>query len=156
MLEWLEGTSLALLISRSTWLYPILEIIHITGIVLLVGPALIFDFRLLGLLRNIAVSTLAEQVLPWSRRGLFLLAIPSGLLLFISNAVTLGNSVLFWLKMLLLLFAVLNTVVFHRFIFPSYMKNNEPIPLPLTAKAAAVTSMLLWIAIIACGRLLAY
>lgn len=47
-LQWLEDTSWAVAIRQSIWLYPALEILHITGIVLLVGPAFMFDLRLLG------------------------------------------------------------------------------------------------------------
>ena len=156
MLEWLETTSLAVTIRRSAWLYPILEIIHISGIVLLVGAAMMFDFRLLGFSKAIPVSTLANHVLPWSRRGLFLLVIPSGFLLFMANAATLARDTVFWLKMILLLFAVLNALFFHRFIFPSFRGKTGPRLDSLPAKAAATISLLLWIAIIACGRLLAY
>src|SRR5687768_12819860 len=117
MLEWLEATSLAAAVRQATWFYPILEIIHITGLVILVGPAIMFDLRLLGMSKTIPVDSLAHHLLPWSRRSLFILVIPSGLLLFISNAATLGISSLFWLKMSLLLAAVLNTIIFHRYTF---------------------------------------
>ncbi len=47
-MQWLENTSLAIYIRQSLWLYPGLETVHIIGIVLLVGPAFMFDLRLLG------------------------------------------------------------------------------------------------------------
>jgi hypothetical protein len=39
-----------------TWLYPIVEILHILGFVVLVGAAFMFDLRLLGLSRPLPVS----------------------------------------------------------------------------------------------------
>ena len=155
MLQWLEDTSLAVAIRRSAWLYPGLEIVHIAGIVLLVGPAFMFDLRLLGFSKHLPVSGLAHHLLSWSRRSL-LLVVPSGILLFITNAATLGKDPVFWAKMVLLLAAGLNALVFHRFTFRSIPARNENTTLTLAAKAAALVSILLWLAIIACGRLLAY
>src|SRR5687768_5277133 len=141
ILEWLEATSLAVLIRRSAWLYPVLEIIHITGIVLLVGAAMMFDLRLLGFSRSISVSLLSRHVLPWSRRGLFYLVIPSGLLLFISNASTTGINPLFWVKMALLFFAILNAIFFHKITSRSIREWDINTMSTAGAKAAAVFSI---------------
>ncbi len=154
-LQWLEDTSWAVAIRESIWLYPALEILHIAGIVLLVGPAFMFDLRLLGFSKNLSVSALARYLLSWSKRGL-LLIIPSGLLLFITNAATLGYDPVFWLKMLLLIIAGINALVFHRFSFASVSAWNENTGVPAGAKAAAIISIITWLAVITCGRLLAY
>ncbi|WP_128544593.1 DUF6644 family protein [Larkinella soli] len=153
-LAWLEKTAWAVAIRQSDWLYPWLEIIHILGIVLLVGTALLFDLRLLGYARPLPVTGLARYLLPWSRRGLALV-IPTGLLLFTTNAVELGRNPTFWLKMSLLVIAGLNVAVFHRRTFRSVSAWPDH-PTPLAARLAAVCSILVWVALIACGRLLAY
>lgn len=154
-LQWLEDSSCAGAIRQSIWLYPGLEIVHITGIVLLVGPAIMFDLRLLGFSKNLSVSVLAKHLLSWSVRGL-LLVVPSGIMLFITNAATLGKDPTFWLKMILLAIAGLNALVVHRFTFRSASAWKENTAAPPGAKAAAIVSIITWIAIIACGRLLAY
>ena len=153
-LQWFEDGSLAVAIRQSAWLYPVLEIVHIAGIVLLVGPALMFDLRLLGAAKKLPVILLAGYLLSWSRRGL-LLVIPSGLLLFITNATTLAYDPVFWLKMILLILAGLNALLFHRFTLHLIASSYES-TLNKNAKAAAIASILLWLSIIACGRLLAY
>jgi hypothetical protein len=137
------------------WLYPALEIVHIVGIVLLVGPAFMFDLRLLGLAKKIPVAALADYLLPWSRRAL-ILVIPSGLFLFATNAATLAYDAVFWLKMILLIAAGFNALVFHRLTFPVGPAPGENMQLPTAARAAAIASILLWLSIITCGRLLAY
>ncbi len=146
---------MAVAIRQSVWLYPALEIIHIVGIVLLVGPAFMFDLRLLGFARKISVAALADYLLPWSRRSL-ILVIPSGLFLFATNATTLAYDAMFWLKMGLLVVAGLNALVFHRFTFPTVSARGEMMRFPTAARAAAIASILLWLSIITCGRLLAY
>jgi hypothetical protein len=142
LLNFLENTALAIAIRQSLWLYPALEIIHILGIVMLVGGAFFFDLRLLGLAKNLPLPSLSSYLLPLSRKGL-LMVIPSGILLFLTNAETLGVDPTFWLKMLLLVIAGLNAMLFHRL---------RLLPIKLTA----LVSIFAWIAIIACGRLLAY
>lgn len=153
-LQWIENSALAVVIRQSTWLYPGLEIVHIVGIVLLVGGAFLFDFRLLGFSRQLPVADLATHVLPWSRRGLALV-IPSGLLLFITNAEALGKDPMFGLKLLLIVIAGINVAIFHRITFrsPAGWQSGAT---PTGAKAAAICSLLLWLATITCGRLLAY
>lgn len=152
-LQLLEDTSWAVAIRRSAWLYPFLEIIHITGIVLLVGAAFMFDLRLLGFSKHLPVAGLGRHLLSWSARGL-LLVIPSGILLFITNAGALGHDPVFWAKMVLLVIAVCNALLFHRVV--SRFIRDDKVVRPAAVKTVAVVSLVLWMAIITCGRLLAY
>lgn len=154
---WLENTDLAAAIRQSLWLYPALEIVHILGIVVLVGGAFMFDLRLLGFAKALSAATLSRLLLTWSQRGL-LLIIPSGILLFMTNSKALSTDPTFWLKMFLLLLAAVNVFVFHRILFKPDRTNNTtgPVePAPVT-KISAWVSIILWLSIIACGRLLAY
>lgn len=147
--EWLrllENSSWALAIRQSAWLYPFLEIVHITGIVILVGAAFMFDLRLLGFSKHLPAGDLGRHLLAWSVRGLYLV-VPSGILLFITNASTLGYDPVFWTKMALLAAAGCNALFFRR----AAPQAESP-----RAKTVAVLSLLLWLAVIACGRLLAY
>ena len=154
-LDWLENTSWAGGIRQSIWLYPALEIVHITGIVIVVGAAFMFDLRLLGFSKNLQLSGLSRHLLRWSARGL-LLVIPSGILLFITNAKALDADPTFWFKMILLVIAALNVLVFHEFIFKRHVNLKIQGELPFAARISAFVSIVVWIAIIACGRLLAY
>ena len=153
-LQWLEASSWAINIRQSAWLYPALEIVHIVGIVLVVGPALMFDLRLLGFGKKLPVLALSLHLLVWSRRSL-LLVIPSGILLFITNAETLGYDPVFWLKMILLIVAGLNALLFHRLIFHA-ASSSDQFKVPGRAKMTAMISIIVWLATITCGRLLAY
>jgi hypothetical protein len=152
--EWLDGTNLAVSIRQSPWLFPAIEIVHIVGFIFLVGSAFLFDLRLLGVARKLSVKDVANYVLPWSRRSL-LLVVPTGLLLFISQAKALGTNGVFGLKLILILFALTNAGIFHRFTFPS-ASNWSTSGTPPAAKAAAIISLVLWMSVITCGRLIAY
>ncbi|MEJ7740933.1 MAG: DUF6644 family protein [Chitinophagaceae bacterium] len=155
VLQWLEDSTWAATIRQSSWLYPWLEIAHIAGITILVGAAVLFDLRLLGFSKHLPVRGLAVHLLSWSQKGL-VLVIPSGILLFITNAVALGHDPVFGIKMGLLFLAGLNAATFHRFSSHLLRSWNENDSLPVRAKLAAIFSIILWVGVIACGRLLAY
>lgn len=152
--EWLDRSYLALSIRQSPLLFPVIEIIHIIGFVFLVGSAFLFDLRLLGFGKRISVKDVADYVLPWSRSSL-IFVVPSGFLLFISQAKALSGNGVFGLKLILILFAFINAGIFHRFTFPSHA-HWQTSGTPPGAKAAAVISISLWITVITCGRLIAY
>ena len=115
-----------------------------------------FDLRLLGLSRSIRITDLARHVLPWARGSFFLLVIPSGVLLFATQAVALAGSRVFQLKLLLIAIAGINTFVFHGRTSKTVATWDQGGTTPIAAKAAGAASLLLWIAVITCGRLLAY
>ena len=152
--EWLEYSNLAVFIRQSPLLFPAIEIVHIVGFIFLVGSAFLFDLRLLGVAGKLSVKDVANYVLPWSRRSL-LIVVPTGLLLFISQAKALSTNGAFGLKLILILFALTNAGIFHRFTFRS-VSNWPPSETPTAAKAAAIISLVLWMSVITCGRLIAY
>lgn len=152
---WLEGTPLAQAISRSLWLYPGLEILHLIGLALLVGAAALFDLRLLGLSRRLPVGLAAKHLLPWAHVGLGLAA-ASGLLLFASAASELITSPVFLIKMGLLGVAGLNALAFHTGPFRTVRHWDQDAPTPARAKIAATISLVVWFGVVATGRLIAY
>jgi hypothetical protein len=154
-LVWLEGSAVAVAMRQWLWLYPTVEIVHIIGFVMLVGAAAMFDLRLLGLARQLPVADLAQHLLRWARLSL-LLVIPSGFLMFVAHATEMAENPAFRLKLLLIVVAGLNAAGFHRGPFQLVRNWNQNGAIPATAKAAAVLSLVLWVGVIACGRMLAY
>lgn len=154
-LAWLESTALAVAMRQWLWFYPIVEILHITGLVVLVGAAAMFDLRLLGVSRRLPVADMARHLLPWARTG-FALVVPTGLMMFIAHATEMATNPAFQIKLALIVAAVTNATIFHRWPFRSVARWNVDAPSPTAARMAAVLSLTLWIGVIACGRLLAY
>src|SRR6195256_3316640 len=97
--QWLEQTSIGTIIRESLWLFPIIETVHIFGIILLVGGTSILDLRLMGLtFRDEAVSKLAGRFLPWAWAG-FIIQVVTGLLMFASEATKMYINTAFQVKM---------------------------------------------------------
>lgn len=154
-LVWLERSPLAVAMRGWLWLYPAVEVVHIAGFVILVGAAVMFDLRLLGLSRHLPVADLERHLLPWARASL-LLVIPSGALMFAAHATEMASNPAFRLKLALIAAAALNAAAFHRGVFRSVKRWNRGTPAPTLAKIAAVVSLVLWTGVLSCGRLLAY
>jgi predicted membrane protein len=144
--SWLERSSMGEAVRTTPLVYSSLEIVHILGIALLVGPALAFDLRLLGVGRHL---------LPLARLG-FALAVASGVVMFVSGAVAVGNSGAAPWKLCLLIVAGINIAVFHGGVFRRVDGWDIGVPTPARARISAVVSILVWTGVIAAGRLLAY
>ena len=137
------------------WLYPSVEIVHIVGFAILVGSIVMFDMRVLGFSRQVPVRALARHLLPWTL-GALVLIVPTGLLMFSAHASDFIANRAFQLKMALLLAAGINAAIFHTGPYRSVDAWNVDSPAPIGARVSVAVSILTWISIIACGRLLAY
>ena len=151
----IESSALGQAMRQWLWLYPSVETVHIVGIALLVGSIAILDLRLLGLSRSLPVRRLAAHILPWSI-GSFALIVPSGLAMFTAHAGELISNPVFILKIGLILLAGANAGILHAGVFRNAAQWDVDVMPPLAARAAAAVSLLLWVSVIACGRLLAY
>lgn len=129
------------------WAYPVLEIVHIVGIALLVGNLVLLELRVFGMGVAVDIAALARLSLGLALAG-FSLAAMSGLLMFASNAAELLTNRAFTLKLLLLMLAGCNAGWFHG--------RGSLRLLDGTAKAQMALSGVLWVAIISCGRWIAY
>jgi hypothetical protein len=154
--QWLDRTLVGTSIRESLWLFPIIETMHIFGIILLVGATSILDLRLMGLtFRDESVSKIAGRFIPWALAG-FAVQIASGFLLFTSEAAKMYGNPGFQVKMILIAVAGINALVFHSIAYQSVGRwEYDPVG-PLSARAAGLISILLWFGIVAAGRWIAY
>nr|WP_295834949.1 hypothetical protein [uncultured Azospirillum sp.] len=151
----LETSGLGDTLRQSLWLYPLVEVLHILGLALLVGSIAAFDLRLMGLHAGLPAGALSRLLLPVAVVG-FVLVVPTGILLFISEATALARNPAFLVKMGLMLAALGNIALFHRGAgrrVAGWGGGGRP---PPAARAAGAVSLLLWIAVLASGRLIAY
>jgi len=150
--SYFENSALADSIRENDLLFPFIESVHVVAICLVVGSILAVDLRLLGLASvNRPVSRVTGGILPLTW-GAFVVALTSGGLLFISNATKyLGNG-FFVAKMFLIGAAGLNMVMFYMIGARNLSRWENDARLPLPARLAGGVSILLWIAVVTCGR----
>ena len=152
MLKAIEGSFLADYVRTSGLLYPIIETIHILGFTILVGSTFMFDLRLLGVSKKIPIESMSQHLLPWSQASFFVV-LPTGFLLFISTAAELSRNPVFILKLSLIAAALINAGFYHFYSKKSIKKSDDA---GTVCKINAIVSILLWSAVITCGRFLAY
>ncbi len=141
-----DGTGLAW-IAGHTWAYPALESVHLVGVALLVGNLVAFELRVWGRVADLPVRALARLSLAVALTG-FAVAALSGTLMFASQPGELLANRAFLVKMGLLLLAGTNAALFHA--------RDGLRKLDGWARAQTALSTGLWIAVIICGRWIAY
>jgi hypothetical protein len=154
-LVWLEESAFAVMIRQSLWLYPFVQFVHIAGIVILAGPVIVIDLRVLGIAQKLSLRELNRSIIPWARGG-FVIAVLSGITLFSAHATDWGGHPVFRIKMVLILLAVLNAEIFTRYILKRIPNETTNHTLPRLARIPAIISLLFWFSVIAAGRFLAY
>ena len=154
--QWIEKTWLGHHMANSAWLFPVIETVHIFGVIALVGSTSFLDLRLMGLaFKEEPVSKLADRYLLWAWGG-FGVQVITGFLLFTAKATEMYNSDPFRLKMVLIILAGINVLTFHTTTYRSVkLWDNNPVA-PLGARFAGLASLLLWFGIVGAGRWIAY
>jgi hypothetical protein len=129
------------------WAYPALEVLHIVGIALLVGNLVLLELRVWGLAPELPLRPLARLSLSLAVAGFCLLAL-SGLFMFATRPDELLANRAFTIKLGLIMLAGLNAGWFHA-------RGGIERP-DRTARALTALSLGLWLAVIICGRWIAY
>ena len=149
---WSE-TSFSLWLVEQFWAIPILQVWHILAIAGSFAAVLMMNLRVFNLAGH---ATLAEtsrrytKVLWWS----LAMILASGFLMLFGDTVrNLLNSI-FWIKMMLVVTAVLVSIGFTRGLGRMATTNGDVVS--GGTKATAIFLVILWCVIILCGRWIAY
>lgn len=149
---WIEEQPFSIAIAESTWMFPAIEVAHVLAITLVVGSIAMLDLRLLGVSRrNYGILELTEETLPWTW-GAFVVAVITGLLMFVSSASRYFENIPFRVKMVLLLLAGINMAIFHLTAYRTAHRWNHQLPTPVAARVAGTMSLCFWVAVIVFGR----
>jgi hypothetical protein len=147
MLSAVEAWPLSDAIRRSVWAYPALEIVHIGAFATVFGALMLLELRVFGAAPALPLKPLARLAVPVALAA-FAIAAAAGLLMLISNATEIALNRAFQVKVGLIALAGVNAWWFHR--RGSVMRHDG------VARAQSLLSLLMWIGVITCGRLIAY
>ena len=139
-----------------SWMFPLLETLHVFALVAVLGTIALVDWRLIGFSSlDFSVVRLSRQTLPWTWAG-FILAVASGALMSAGQAEEYITNPAFQLKLLLIVLAGVNMLVFHVLIWRTVPAWDQKAPTPLAARVAGALSLALWIGVVAAGRWIAF
>lgn len=135
------------------WSYAAVNVAHLLGMALLVGPILLLDLRLLGLGRQFPAQAVTRALTPFAATGLMVMLV-SGVALFSADASALIGNPLMQAKLAAIAVGLGNVALFHA-VFARHLADWDRDP-PRLARASALLSIALWLGIMVAGRLIAY
>ena len=155
-LEWLENTPGSIGIRESILFYPYVETTHVLTLGLFLGMIALWDLRLVGwAFPRVPVSEVGDRLLPWALAG-FVIMVISGGLLFYSGPVRAAGNIFFQIKMVMLVLAGVNALVFHKTTYRTVSEWAHETSTPRRARVAGFFSLVLWAGVVVCGRMQAY
>lgn len=139
-------------IATAPGVYPVLSALHILAIALIVGPILLVDLRLIGIMTARGIEA---ALVPLARTAIigFSLALPTGLALMsvqVGKYLTNGP---FMLKMALIGLAGFNAIALRRAARPA---RWDVMVDTLAGRLAGLASLVLWLVILLAGRWIAF
>jgi len=132
----------------------LIRMTHIVSMAAFFGGIAILDLRLIGIKRVTSLRSLADQSLPWVYIT-FVVAILSGVALFLYDPVNVGSHAYFGPKLLLILLGMTNAFLFGR---TGYLASLEPgsvaeSTVPAFVRVAGAISLALWVGVMVCACL---
>jgi putative copper export protein len=154
--KWLAATELSHTIQTTSWIIPSLQTIHILCVAAVFSSAILVDLRIWRLLeRDVPLPEMARRFLPTIWPVLLVLLVTGSLLIIGEPRRSLLNST-FYLKMALLLLAIVLTVALQRSISSSPESWDKDLTRRILGRFAATLSILVWCGILFAGRWIAY
>ena len=136
------------------WSWPAAESAHFIGLTLLLGSIGAWDLRLIGLLKDVPIAAF-HRLVPFAVLGLAINAVSGTLFLMTSPDQYVYNPA-FHLKVLCLLLAGLNVAFFYVALFRRVSTLGPGAPPPAFARLSGALSLVLWITVIVCGRMITF
>ena len=149
----LEASWLGATMRDSPFLYPLVNIAHLIGLILIVGGIGLLDLRMLGVARGVPLPAIYPYLTRLAVTGVCL-QVGSGIFLFASDAGALLRNEAFILKMLLFTLALANAGLF-RLTYQNRVADWDRRP-PFFGLLQSALSLALWLTIGILGRLIAY
>ncbi|MGN8079248.1 DUF6644 family protein [Variovorax sp. 22077] len=155
LITWLYQSPLSTMIRDVLWIVPLVQSIHILAIAVIFGSAVVSDLRLAGVLAtDEPLDAVVRRYYPWMRNALIVL-LATGLIMTVGEPDRVLKNTTFWLKMALVVGVFSLTWLIRRPLLRRTADAHNALSPPLV-KPAAWVSILLWSAVIFCGRWIAY
>ena len=150
LFEWMDALRVGDWISGNSYAAPLINVMHILALVVVFGSLLIVDLRLLGRgMTQQPVASVARAARPWLIGALICMLL-TGLPQILSLPIRQYYSPFFWLKMRLLLVALIFTFTLRH----KVTLADEARVGPVWGKVVGLTSIALWTLVAVEGRLI--
>jgi hypothetical protein len=152
-LDWMEQSAVGTCVAQTGAGYYIMLGFHSMGLAMIVGAMMVISLRLFGFARGISPAALPRFVtLGWW--GFWINAI-SGVLVFVSEANKMATYLYFWIKIALVFAGIISLAIMNRTVLRPAL-NDASLLEGRSAKTQGAIAVLIWLAVIIVGRMLAY
>ncbi|HTA45482.1 MAG TPA: DUF6644 family protein [Bryobacteraceae bacterium] len=149
--DWYAHTSLAHTMSDSKVLIATAQIVHLVGMTLLIGTIMMVDLTLLGFgIKRHPASRVAEELTPWTAGGLAIMFV-TGPLNLASESIKCYNATFFWVKMGLLILAIVFQFTVHK-----RVATADPPVSKFQAGLVACVSLALWFGVALAAKFIGF
>ena len=149
--EWVNTTSLSMFLQESTYTFPVTEVIHLMGITILTGAAIIVCLRLWGMGIQRPASEIQEGLAMWTWAGL-IIVLGTGLVLLWAEPIKLSTNAAFPYKLIFLGLGL----SLHFFGYLRVLKPGKAEASPLKAKLVGAGIMICWFGAGVMGRAIGF
>jgi hypothetical protein len=151
----LAQTDGSVAIASAGWVIPTVQAIHIVAIAIVMSATAMLNLRLAGFIgQDSSVRRLANSSLPWLWWALPVL-LATGLVMILGEPARELTNAYFWSKMAMVLLAIALTMVLQRLLDDCPYREMAPAKRRAT-RAISLLSLAVWLAIVFCGRWIAY
>ena len=154
ILDWMAATPINSLAVDNAWTWPAMETLHFLGLCLLMGSLLVMDLRLIGFQRLIPLKAV-HALMPLAIAGFVINAI-TGIVFIFGDPHRYAINIAFQLKMLLILLAGLNFLLYYVKVEPRLAELSPTAAMPPLAKTVGAASLVFWFGVLTYGRLMPY
>jgi hypothetical protein len=152
---WVASTALSSWVrDNGLWVWPASESIHFFGLSLLIGTVGLFDLRMLGMAKGLSLPAL-HRLIKWGISG-YVLNLLTGILFFAATPDQYMYNDAFRLKLVFMACAGINVLVFYTTVFHRIKILEPGDDAPASAKMIAAVSLVCWVGVMSCGRLLTF
>ncbi|HXP88383.1 MAG TPA: DUF6644 family protein [Bryobacteraceae bacterium] len=139
--EWSDNSFLGAWIRSKTWVFPVIETVHILALTVLLAGIIVIDLRLMGLMmRRMTVSGLTRELKPFINWSIAII-LTTGAALYSSEALKCFDNPAFWFKMTFLFLAL----IFQFTLYRSTTKTEQTTP--GKGWTVGILSLILWFAV---------
>lgn len=154
--EWAYASPVGVMVRESLWGFQILVAFHILGLMFSAGTIVWLDLRLLGVsMQRCRASEMYRRLMPWSLAGFMVMFVTGGIL-FAGFATTAYGNLYFRIKLAAMLLAGLNAAMYHLVTEREIARWDAAARPSFGARCTGAASILLWTAVILCGRMMSY
>ena len=152
--DWLSATAVGQFVANVLWLIPALQSVHIMAMGLLLMSATLISLRLMEVIgRDRSVQWWASRFAAWIWWPLAMLVV-TGILLVTGEPARALLNVVFQLKMGMLVLVVILSITTQRIVSANAGQWSERVS--PQAKLFGLVTLVLWVAIVVAGRMIAY